>query len=183
MHQVRTLEHAMRQVLAEMTLLQYGRTQAFASSSGDTERDPRPAGESHPLAEKWLAEWLRDPTEDTLLMARAELDAWKRSVPRDEDDSGWDEEAWMLSEGEGYTAEEVSKRFRVTVTYVRRLRVKNDRDAEFGKDVQALVPSASKETRVVLLTERGLSSRQVADQVGLHKTQVLRILARSRNAA
>jgi hypothetical protein len=52
-----SLEGAMKQVLCEMTLLQYGRCQAFAHSSTDTERDTRPAGESHPLAERWRDEW------------------------------------------------------------------------------------------------------------------------------
>lgn len=176
-----TLQHEMRQLLAEMTLLSYGSVQSW-NASGGSESPGRPGGEAWPLADKWHAEFQRNPSRETLDAARAELVAWKRrAAPADGD--GSTEDDWILSQGEGYAADEVSKRFRVTPTHVRRLRVANDRDAEFGRETQTLVPSASKETRVALLTERGLSSRQVADQVGLHKTQVLRILARSRNGA
>jgi DNA-directed RNA polymerase specialized sigma24 family protein len=178
-----TAEAEFRQLLAEMSLLQYGRTQAFNPAGGHSDNpDPRPSGEAHPLVDKWLDQWDRYPTRDTLDAARAELHAWKvRTAPAEGDGSSEDD--WILRDGEGFSAEQVARKFNVTATRVRRVRVRNDRDAEYGKEVQALVPSASKEQRVVLLTERGLSSREVAAQVDLHKTQVLRILARHRNAA
>jgi hypothetical protein len=176
MHQVRTLESAMRQLLAEMTLLQYGRTQAFAASSGDTERDPRPAGEACPLAEKWLHEWQRSPCEDTLLMARAELDAWKRSVPRDEDHE-WDEDEWILRDGEGFGAEQVARKFNRTPTMIRRLRVKNDRESEFGlstrfPQAKERVPDA--EARVANLAAQGCTLRQIEMQTGVKRETVRR---------
>lgn len=170
------LEGEMKAVLVSMTLLQYGRVQAFAGSSGDTERDPRPAGESHPLAEKWLAEWHRDPTEDTLAMARAELDAWKRSVPRDEDHE-WDEDEWILKDGEGFSAEQVARKFNRTPTMVRRLRVKNDRESEFGLSTRfpqdkERVPDA--EARVANLAAQGCTLKQINLQTGVPRETVRR---------
>lgn len=176
------LESEMRQVLLSMQLLGSGRTQNFNAQPGRSENpDPRPSGEPNPIADEWAAQWDRDPSERTLAAATAALRAWKvRDVPAVTD--GTSEDDWIL-EKEGFAAEQVARYFNTTASRVRRLRLKHDRSAEYGVETQALLPSASKETRVALLSERGLSSRQVADQVGLHKTQVLRILARLRNAA
>jgi hypothetical protein len=71
MHQV--LESEMRQVLAELSLLQYGSVQRWNASCGGDGAGP-PAGESRPLAEVYWLEWLENPTRDTVDMARAELD-------------------------------------------------------------------------------------------------------------
>jgi hypothetical protein len=157
------LESEMRQVLAEMSLLQYGRTQAFAASSGDTERDPRPAGEACPLAEKWLREWQRNPCEDTLLMARAELDAWKRSVPRDIDQE-YDFEQWVVDDGKGYAAEQVAGKFGVAVSRVVRIRLRHGRDGEFGMpttpETRAERQDKSRE-RIACLASQGMTVRQI----------------------
>jgi hypothetical protein len=181
-----TVEPEFRQVLAEMTLLSYGRTQSFDSSGGKSENpDPRPHGESKPFHEYWAHRWTLEPVSGRsalLADAREALRCWKvRTAPVEDD--GSNEDDWIIRDGEGFSADQVARKFNVTTTRVRRVRVRNDRDAEYGKEVQALVPSASKDERVVLLTERGLSSREVAAQVDLHKTQVLRILARHRTAA
>ena len=180
-----SVEGDFRQVLLSMQMLQYGKVQSFDSSGGKSENpDPRPSGESKPMHDYWAERWLLEPVSGRgalLSDAREALRSWKvRVAPADTD--GSTEDDWIL-EKEGHSAEQVALFFKTTVSRVRKVRLDDDRDAEFGQKVQALVPSASKEERVVLLTERGLSSREVALQVGLHKTQVLRILARHRNAA
>ena len=178
-----SLEDEMRQTLAEMSLIQYGRTQAFDASGGKSESpDPRPSGESWTLEDKWRDIWQHAPEHATLEAARDELRAWKvRQAPAETDDSTLED--WVVEDGEGYAVAQVASKFGIAETRVRRIRARHDREPEFGLETQALVPSASKEQRVVHLTDRGLSSREVATQVGLHKTQVLRILARLRNAA
>lgn len=178
--QVRTLEGAMRAVLVEMTLLSYGRTQAFASSSGDTERDPRPAGEAHPLAERWLDEWHQSPTEDTLLMARAELDAWKRSVPVETDDSTLED--WVVEDGEGYAVAQVAGKFGLAESRVRRIRMRADRESEFGLPLAFAhhrESEAEKHSRIRNLADRGCTERQIAFQVGVGKSTVRRALGRA----
>lgn len=178
--QVRTLESEMRAVLVEMTLLSYGRTQAFASSSGDTEPDPRPAGEAYPLAEQWLAEWHSDPSEDTLLMARAELDAWKRSVPVETDDSTLED--WVVEDGQGYAVAQVAGKFGLAESRVRRIRMRADRESEFGLPLRFAhhrESEAEKHSRIRNLADRGCTERQIAFQVGVGKSTVRRALGRA----
>ena len=174
-----------RQILAEMEMLGYGKTQAFNTSGGGRSEnpDPTPTGESWPMHLRWRAEWAKTKPAarpDLVRDARTELEAWKLRCVTFTDDE-FDETAWIIEDGAGHKPEDVARRYNTTPTRIRRLRVKHGRDSETGEQAVAQISeSASRETRVVMLTQRGLSSREVAAQVGLHKTQVLRILARHR---
>lgn len=170
-----TLESEMRAVILAMRMLGGGRTQAFDSSGGKSENpDPRPSGESWTMADHWQAEWANRPIEDTLDAARAELQAWKkRQAPADDVD--YDEDGWVLRDGEGFSAEQVARKFNRTPTMVRRLRLKNGRETEFGLPVnlpQERVPDARE--RVQNLTAQGCTLRQIEMQTGVKRETVRR---------
>lgn len=170
-------ESEMRQVILAMRMLGGGRTQAFDSSGGKSENpDPRPSGEPSPLADHWVAEWARDPSERTLEAARAELQAWKRR-PEPADDVDYDEDAWILKDGEGFSVEQVARKFNRTPTMIRRLRLKNDRESEFGLPTnlprgRERVPDARE--RVANLTAQGCTLKQIQLQTGVPRETVRR---------
>lgn len=169
-----TLEREMRTVLAQMALIQYGRTQSFSKSSR-SEPDPRPSGEAHPLAETWREEWRRRPTRDTLDMARAELDAWKRSATVETDGSGFED--WVVEDGEGFAVAQVAGKFGIAEARVRRIRLKADRESEFGLPARFAhhrESAGTKEARVRDLTSKGCTLRQIALQTGVPRETVRR---------
>lgn len=167
-----TLEHAMRQVLAEMTLLSYGSTTSW-SSSGGGDGPGRPSGDSRPLAEHWQAEWNRDPSERTLTNARAALDDVKRrQAPAEGDDSTLED--WIVEDGEGYAVEQVARKFGVAENRVRRIRVKADRESEFGLPTRFAQHRDESRERVVWLFSKGCTLRQIAMQTGVSKSKAQR---------
>jgi hypothetical protein len=174
MHQV--LESEMRQVLAELSLLQYGSVQRWNASCGGDGAGP-PAGESRPLAEVYWLEWLENPTRDTVDMARAELDAWKRSVPVETD--GSTEDDWIIEDGEGLSPAEAALKFKRTPSYVRNLRAENGLSTETGFVRGLESAHASKDERIVNLAAQGCTERQIAFQVGVGKSTVRRALGRA----
>lgn len=168
----------MRQVLAEMSLLQYGKTQAFDASGGKSENpDPRPSGESWPLADKWAERWTRAHNdierEGILGAARSELQAWKvRQAPAVDT---WDEKAAILEDGEGFNAADVARRFSRSTTYVMKLRRDDDREAEFGLKADGLLKRDDRE-RVLNLASQGCTLRQIEMQTGKSRETVRRWL-------
>lgn len=172
-------EREMRQVLAEMSLLQYGKTQAFNASGGKSENpDPRPSGEAWPLADKWAERWADDPTSATLADARAELQSWKvRTAPVTD---VWNERDAILNEGQGFAADVVARRFQRTVTYVRKLRLKDDRESEYGLPIDSQPTRAETKAqdrqRVENLASRGCTLRQIKMQTGVPTETVRRWL-------
>jgi Homeodomain-like domain len=158
------LEDEMRQILARMSLLMYGKTASLNSSGGRSENpDPRPQGESWTLADKWAAEWARSATHETVEAARVELESWlKRSAPAEGDDSTFEE--WVLEDGKGFAVAQVASRFGIAPQRVVRLRLKYGRDAEFG---MLTVPETHAEkkdksrARVLSLAGQGMTVRQI----------------------
>jgi transposase len=157
-----TLEHAMRQVLAEMTLVQYGSTTSW-SSSGGGDGPEKPSGDSRPLVDEWRERWERDPSDRTLQGARDALDAWKRRPTQDTGDDTTVED-WVLSDGEGYTAEQVARNFGIADSRVRRIRMRNNREPEFGKSTETVTRAERKDqsrVRVITLASQGMTIRQI----------------------
>lgn len=179
LHAVTTLEGEMRQILIEMTLVQYGRTQAFGKSSRG-ERDLRPGGEAHPLAEHWQFEWERDPSSDTIALARADLEAWRKSALIETDDSTLED--WVIEDGEGYAVAQVAGKFGIAEARVRRMRLKRDRETEFGLPLlfaSHRESEAEKHVRIRNLAGQGCTERQIAFQVGVGKSTVRRALGKA----
>jgi hypothetical protein len=183
-----SLEQAFRQVLAEMSLIQYGKSASYNSSGGRSENpDPRPQGASWTLADHWAAEWAKadgdfDRLSEVYRAARDELQAWKRrEAPAEGDDSTLED--WVLQDGEGYAVAQVAGKFGIAEGRVRRIRLKAGRESEYGLVVDPASERDRSEERVIYLRDRGCSWREIAAQTGLHKTQVQRILARQRDVA
>lgn len=169
-----TIERAMRQVIAEMTLLSYGSTTSW-SSSGGGDGPERPSGDSHPLAEHWAAEWDRDPSQDTVDRARAELaDVKRRSAPADGGDSTLED--WVVEDGEGYAVEQVARKFGLAENRVRRIRIKADRESEFGLPTRFAQHRDTSRERVIWLGSKGCTLRQIEMQTGVSKSKAQRWL-------
>jgi hypothetical protein len=177
------LEDEMRTILVRMSLLMYGRTQSFNSSGGKSENpDPRPSGESWTLADHWAGEWRDRPTHETVQGARDELEAWlKRTAPVETDGTAFED--WVIEDGMNYAVAQVAGKFGIPESRVRRIRLKHGRETEFGLVIDHAAEKDRSEERVVYLSGRGCSWREIAAQTGLHKTQVQRILGRHRKAA
>jgi hypothetical protein len=174
-----SLEREMRQVLAELALLLNGKTQTFYATGGKSENpDPRPQGESKPPHEYWAQRWAACPDHGTVLAAREALNAWKRRVVTSEGD-GTNENQWLLEDGEGYTADEVARRFNTTPSRVRSLRLADDREMEFGKKIHGnrVVP------RVQDLVEQGMGARAIAMLTGMKRSTAQDAVNKHRKAA
>jgi transposase len=156
-----------RQLAAEMELLGYGSTQAFNPAGGGTEPDSRaPTGESSPMHERFVADWDRRG-DACLKFWHEQFLAWKgggKVRP-----AGVSEREIVLTDGEGFSPDDVAMRYRLTATMVRRWRVQDERDGETG------VPLAKVRERVRALRAQDLSYRQIAERLGRSKSQVERV--------
>jgi hypothetical protein len=171
-----TLDDEMRAVILAMRMLGGGKTQSFDSSGGKAENpDPRPSGEPSPMADHWVRAWRERPTEDTLEAARAELRAWKvRQAPAEGD--GTSEDDWIIRDGEGFSADQVARKFNRTPSMVRRLRLKNGRESEFGLPTDGSKAVDNSRDRVLNLASQGCTLRQIEFQTGVSKSKVQRWL-------
>lgn len=177
-----TLEDEMRQLLARMSLIQYGKTASLNGSGGRSENpDPRPQGESWTLADHWAAEWRKNPSHETVEAARVELGAWlKRSAPAADDGTAFED--WVVDDGEGYAVAQVASKFGIAEARVRRIRLKAERESEFGLPLRHAAVrdvSVSKEQRIRNLADQGCTERQIAFQVSVSKSTVRRALGRA----
>ena len=171
-----SVDREMRSVLAQLELLSHGKAMNWNPTARGESDDARPFGEQHPPHEVFRKRWIEAPAHkrpDVLREAREALDTWK-GVGRAQQAQEWDEEAWILKDGEGFEAVEVARRFNTSAERVRKLRLKHGRCGEFGKPY--VEPEQVDRTeRVLYLLRKQMSVRAVAAQVGLHATQVQRI--------
>jgi hypothetical protein len=175
-------EREYRQVLAEMALLQYGKTQSFNGSGAKSENpDPRPSGEAHPMHEYWAERWtLESVTGRGALLtdAREALRAWKvRVAPLETDGSSEDD--WIIRDGKGFPPDDVARSFKTTASRVRNLRKAKRLDTETGFPQGDVVALVSDEQRIRNLSSQGCTERQIAFQVGVSKSTVRRALGRA----
>lgn len=169
-------EREFRQILTEMQLLGYGKTQSFNALAKGENPDPSPSGESWPMHLQWEHRWRESkPADrpDLVRDARTDLDSWKvGGLGHGVDD--FDETAWIIADGEGYAPEEVARRYNTTPTRIRRLRLKNDRDAEMGLPYAPVKDDSSE--RVLYLHSKGCTLRQIEMQTGVSKSRVQRLV-------
>lgn len=159
-----TLEQAMRQTLAELALLSHGKVTSYNPSGHGTADSRDPTGESHPPHLEYAARWAEDPTEGTLTAAREYLAAWKkRAAPLPDTDLPSLEEM-VIEQGERFAAEQVASRFGIAPARVVRIRLKRDREAEFGLPLRPVTRAEVKDKsrdRVVHLASQGMTVRQI----------------------
>lgn len=174
------MDREMRSLLAQLELLSHGKCQSFNASARGEVDDPRPFGEQHPPHEEFRARWLNAPAgkrPDVLREARTVLEAWQ-GRNRSQGAQEWDEERWIIEDGEGFEAVEVARRFNTSAERVRKLRLRAGRCGEFGKPY--VEPAEiDRSSRVLFLLGKQMSVRAVAQQLGLHSTQVQRIKQRA----
>jgi hypothetical protein len=167
-----------RQVLAELELISHGKCASYNSSGAGESTAVLPQGESRPPHEYWRGRFNAASTDyelaDLVRQARDELEAWR--VRQEPAEDCWNERDAILKDGEGFEASVVARRFARSVTYVMRLRAKDDREAEFGLPTRFAAVKDNSSDRVQNLASQGCTLRQIAMQTGLHKTQVQRML-------
>jgi DNA invertase Pin-like site-specific DNA recombinase len=171
-----------RQILAEMELLSYGKVASWNSSGGKGENEnPVPQGDSNPLHEIYERLFLATPSRDALErqveIARIELEQIRRRDPStpvpEEGRDAWEER--LIDEGEGHEAKVVATSFGTSVAVVTKLRKKYQRDPNLGLHLSHEdLPPEGKKKRAVELHANGVSTRQIAQLVGVHQTQVVR---------
>jgi transposase len=155
-----------RQIASELELLSHGATTSFGASGSGVPGSREPSGESKPPHLAFLADW--DRNGDSVLERWNELlKGWKgggKVRP-----AGVSEREIVLTDGEGFSPDDVAMRYRLTATMVRRWRVQDERDGETG------VPLAKVRERVRALRAQDLSYRQIAERLGRSKSQVERV--------
>lgn len=169
------LEREMAKVLLAMLFVSEGTTGKPGASHGACESRP-PAGSSWSLVEFWKTRWEAceslDAQEACVGEATAALELALKAPEQPEDQSS--EDAWIIEDGENHHVDRVAERFNTTPTRVRRVRVKADRDSEWG--VPLAVEKDKSHDRVLNLAAQGCTLRQIGMQTGVSKTQVARIL-------
>lgn len=171
-----------RQVLAELELISHGKTAALNSSGAGENPNVLPFGESRPPHEYWRGRFNDASTDyelaDLVRQARDELAAWRvRQAPVTDT---WDESDAILKEGQGHAADVVARRFQRTTTYVRKLRLSEGRESEFGLPIENEPTRAETKAidreRVTNLASRGCTLRQIKMQTGVPTETVRRWL-------
>jgi transposase-like protein len=153
-----------RQIAAELELLSHGATTSFGASSSGVPGSREPSGESRPPHLQFLADW--DAKGDSVLERWNEtLKSWKgggKVRP-----AGVSEREIVLTDGEGFSPDDVAMRYRLTATMVRKWRREAGLHEESGKG-ESIAAQAKR------LRAEGVPVRQIAAQVGTHPTQVQR---------
>jgi hypothetical protein len=177
---VNGLTREARQILGEMELLMHGKTASLNSSGRGGERNPVPQGEASPPVDYWLGRFRTAALEEVaglVQAARHELERIKRRdttvVVQEETREEW--EARLLRDGEGFEARDVAVKFNCAVQDVTRLRRRAGLDPNLGEAFRPVdAPLEEKKERVLEMRRAGVSTRQIAQAVGVHQTQVVR---------
>jgi hypothetical protein len=174
-----------RQILARLELISHGTTQSWSPSHGGEKEVAFPPGESKPPHVRWRERWEKATDEDGRMAAwsgaRNELESLTtRHITEVPVESEEQLAKRIVTDGEGWTVEEVAQRMRCTTTFVRRARLKDGRDIGTGMKPEEMIEDlVVKRERARELAERGLTERQIAMHTGLSKTTVRRVLGKA----
>ena len=193
-----SVERSFADLLVQMETVSFGVVKSFKPNSTGGKEPPTvqmygPDRNQWPLHLKWRAIWQgtsEGGKPDVLAAAREDYEAWVRRtapLPR----SVQTEDDWIILDGEGHSVEQVARKFRRSPHYIRKLRAEHGRTVELGTldceagGVAPLPARSEREARVLELSARGLSTRQIVEEMGgktvVQQTQVMRIIARARN--
>lgn len=184
----------MRRVLIQLSLVSAIPAATYDRTAGSDD-DPlgrRPPGD---MGYDEYARWYGPPfadtpgcrtdreREDCIEAAQDELAHLRRGEQADPDGIETHDQTRirMLKETEGCSPQEVAQSsWRVSVTILRRARITAGRDPETGKPVQHDTEVGQDlASRARQLKDQGLSLRQIALVLGVHKFQVQRLLSRA----
>lgn len=178
----------MRQVLTALAMLMHGKTQSWDSNGGrGGERDPRPGGDSYPIAEHYRDRYASAVSEHSkrqvLREAREELEQWRghgecRHAGAETQEQRDDR---MMREGDGFEPQIVAVRFHTSAQRVRKVRWAKKRDPETGKPLPGSTPVEKPVDmdRVRRYKAQGLSLRQIETLTGASKSAIHRMLGRA----
>jgi transposase-like protein len=159
------MTHEARALYLELAMLSHGACQAFNPAGGAGVPDSRPpSGESHPPHELFAEDFARRG-QGAVKHWREVLREWRgegRVRP-----VGKSDREIVLEAGEGYSPDDVSRRYRCTPTMVRKWRREAGVNEETGTG-ESIVARAKR------LRDEGVSVRRIASEVGTHPTQVQR---------
>jgi hypothetical protein len=180
-------DQQMAAVLLRLELVSMGATQAWNPSGGQSgEPDDRVVSQvarhENPPHIRWRIIYERQATdagrEAVIADASKELEQWTRRVaPRIEGKSLVE---LILEDGEGWEPKIVAQRYGVDAAFVRRKRMTDKRDTEDGKKLPDRVEEAlDRMEKAKELRRQGLSTRQIAEILACHQTQVMRWVRKS----
>jgi hypothetical protein len=148
-----------RQIAAELELLSHGATTSFGASGSGVPGSREPSGESRPPHLAFLADWDRNG-DSVLERWNQTLKSWKgggKVRP-----AGVSEREIVLTDGEGFSPDDVAMRYRLTASMVRKWRLEDGRNVDTGKRV----------------TAKGKTQQEIAAELGVSQPTVHRLLKR-----
>jgi hypothetical protein len=176
----------MHAVLLELMMLMHGTTQSWnPTTSGSRERDPRPPGEAHPIAEHYATAYAAASNEiakrRVLHEARDELQAWRgHGTRRHAGETREELEDRILKDGRGFDAHTVAIRFDTNAGRIRKLRVANGCLPDTGYPLPGVeLDQVRSPERVRDLHEQGYTLRQITTITKVSKSHVHRILGKA----
>lgn len=195
-YQMTPQDREMRAILAQLQLVSAIPAQNLNSSpsSDDSPLGRRPPGDDgYLLYARWYGHPFFNPTPEfpgcattderiaCISAARSELQHLRRTTRVEITETPEQTREQLLAETEGWSPQAVStSHWRISTTVLRRIRVAAGRDAETGRIVVHNEPADGLDlaSRARDMKRNGMSQRQIALALGVHKTQVARFLSR-----
>jgi plasmid maintenance system antidote protein VapI len=169
-------------------LLMHGSTTSWnPTTRGTRDRDPRPTGDSYPVAENYRDQYAQAPGDiarrRVLNEARAELERWRgHGTQRHAGETQAQIDIRMVNEGEGWTVDEVSRAFHCTKSRVRTACAQHGVQIDY-QDRLCRAGAVSRSSMAAMMKEAGSTQQQIADILGVHQSQVSRLIGTRRKAA
>lgn len=188
-------DREMRALLAQLQLISAIPAQNLNSSpsSDDSPLGRRPPGDDgYLLYARWYGPPFFTPTPEfpgcttdderlqCITAARSELQHLRRATHIEITETPEQTREQLLAETEGWSPQAVSQsHWRLSTTVLRRIRIAAGRDAETGRIVEPDIRDGKDlASRARAMNRNGMSQRQIAFALGVHKTQVARFLKR-----
>jgi hypothetical protein len=185
-HRPDHIDHEWRTTHLQLILLSHGGVTNWApTTSGTRDRDPRPTGDSYPIADHyaWMyANAAGDVSRQRVLHeAREELARWRgHGITRAPGETQEERDLRMLREGQGFDPQTVAVRFDTNAGRVRKLRVAHGHLPETGTPLPGVKPvEAATPERVLELAGQGCTLRQITTLTGVSKSTVQRMLGKA----
>jgi hypothetical protein len=187
-HRPDHIDHEWRTTHLQLLLLSHGGVTNWApTTSGTRDRDPRPTGDSNPIADHyaWMyANAAGDVSRQRVIHeAREELARWRgHGITRAPGETQAAKDARMVREGEGWTVDEVARHFQCTGTHVRQVCRQHEVEIDY-RGVLCRSGAVSRASMAASLRDAGSSQQEIAAALGVHQSQVSRLIGTRRKAA